>query len=720
MIRIDHVGSTDGTNGANGANGTHAVANGTSSNRPLGVLIIGAGIGGLTAAIALRKQGHDVQIFEQSAFSRETGAAIHLAPNTNGILRRLGIFAEEFGANPMEKMTEYTATGEITRTIDLREPNKEWQHAWLLAHRIELHNKLKTAATNPKESGSVQLITSSKVVNIDPVSATVALEDGTKIKGDLVIGADGVHSVARTVVAGDGYKPFGSGKSAFRFLVPRQLALEDPVTKPFAETQGNLLIWYGNDRRVVMYPTSDNSILNFVCIHPEAETSDDSGEGWDQTSNLEKLLQVYASFDPALLQLLKKADPLNIKIWTLLDMKVIPNWTKERLTLLGDAAHPFLPHQGQGAGVAIEDAATLAVVLPPGTKSEEVAERLSLYEEIRKERADKIQQFSRLAGADLDSQDKKDMYGFTNYNFGHDEWDNSSQRFREWQWKKIPNAYWRMPIAFGPMPGPRQTNMGLVRSGLESTFTTASIKFKTSRTMLQNLFPPGRRGWRFKSPGTVAYASFSQTTLNKMEWLGGSGYKHIGLYVHGVEYEKKDGSVVSGSYLPILFESLTDPIVSGREELGMPKLYTSVDVYRRSNSYRMRTGWEGALWGDFLLEGLTEVDPSTQTGSISGDVDAGILAYKYIPKAGRENKGVAAEEHVVWDPFDEATTTPRPQKTYIASRASFKIDPLDWEQLPTLYHVISRLAELPVYEIMGAKVVEGVGVPDVSTARPIE
>lgn len=324
-------------------------------------------------------------------------------------------------------MTEYTATGEITRTIDLREPNKEWQHvsinfvlrvsdsrklinfqAWLLAHRIELHNKLKTAATNPKESGSVQLRTSSKVVNIDPVSATVALEDGTKIKGDLVIGADGVHSVARTVVAGDGYKPFGSGKSAFRFLVPRQLALEDPVTKPFAETQGNLLIWYGNDRRVVMYPTSDNSILNFVCIHPEAETSDDSGEGWDQTSNLEKLLQVYASFDPALLQLLKKADPLNIKIWTLLDMKVIPNWTKERLTLLGDAAHPFLPHQGQGAGVAIEDAATLAVVLPPGTKSEEVAERLSLYEEIRKERADKIQQFSRLAGADLDSQDKKD------------------------------------------------------------------------------------------------------------------------------------------------------------------------------------------------------------------------------------------------------------------------------------------------------------------------
>ena len=77
-----------------------------------------------------------------------------------------------------------------------------------------------------------------------------------------------------------------------------------------------------------------------------------------------------------------------------------------------------------------------------------------------------------------------------------------------------------------------------------------------------------------------------------MEWLGGSGYRHIGLYIHGVEYVKKDGTTVHGSYLPILFESLTDPIVSGREELGMPKLYTAVDIYRRLTLYRIRTSWE--------------------------------------------------------------------------------------------------------------------------------
>jgi 2-polyprenyl-6-methoxyphenol hydroxylase-like FAD-dependent oxidoreductase len=705
-------------NGINGSNGTHLVVNGLSSTKPLSILIIGAGIGGLTAAIALRKQGHDVQIFEQSAFARETGAALHLAPNTNGILRRLGIFAETFGANRMERLTEYTAAGEQTRSIDLREPNKQWQHPWLLAHRIDLHNNLKLAALSPKANGTVNLKTSSKVVTIDAASASITLEDGTKIEGDVIIGADGVHSVARAYISGGGHKPFGSGKSAFRFLIPRQTALDDPITRQLVDTDGELSIWYANDRRVVLYQTSDNSVLNFVCIHPEAETSDEAGEGWNQVGNLDRLLQVYETFDPALLRLLSKAEPQSIKVWKLLDMKVIPSWTNEKLALLGDAAHPFLPHQGQGAGVAIEDAASLAVVLPLGTKSGKVAERLKLYEEIRKERADRIQEFSRIIGADLGAEAKHDMYEFTNYNFGHDEWDNSTQRFREWQWKRIPNAYWRMPIAFGPMPGPRQTHLGVVRESNHSTFTTASIKFKTSRTVLQNLFPPGRQGWRFKSPGTVAYASFSQTTLNKMEWLGGSGYKHIGLYIHGVEYVGKEG-IVSGSYMPILFESLTDPIVSGREELGMPKLYTSVDVYRRSSSYRIRTGWEGAFWGDFLLEGLEEVLVGSELGGISGEADNGILAYRYLPKAGFDNKGVAADESVIWDAFADATTTPRPQKIYKASKASFKIDALDWEQLPTLHHVISRLGELPVYEIIGAKVVEGVGVPDVSTARPM-
>lgn len=215
----------------------------------------------------------------------------------------------------------------------------------------------------------------------------------------------------------------------------------------------------------------------------------------------------------------------------------------------------------------------------------------------------------------------------------------------------------------------------------------------------------------------MAHATFSQTTLNNLGWLGGSGYNHIGLYIHGVEYTSEDGSVVKGAYLPVLFESLTDPIISGREELGMPKIYSSIDIYRRHTSYRVRTGWEGALWGDFLLQGLEEVDSSSSTEE--KPAEEALLTYKYLPTTGPENKGKAAEEYTVL--YDAVTdeTKPKIHKTYKAQKASFAIDPLDWEQLPTLHHVISRLAELPIYDIVEAKIVEGEGVPDLAGARPI-
>jgi hypothetical protein len=205
-----------------------------------------------------------------------------------------------------------------------------------------------------------------------------------------------------------------------------------------------------------------------------------------------------------------------------------------------------------------------------------------------------------------------------------------------------------------------------------------------------------------------------------MEWLGGSGYRHLGLYIHGVDYVKKDGTIISGTYMPLLFESLTDPIVSGREELGMPKLYSSIDIHRRSNSYRINTGWEGAIWGNFVWEGLEESNQAAESGKISGEDDDGILVYRYIPKVGRDSKGQAEAEYPVFVPYAEDFPTPRPQRVYKAKKPSFKIDSLDVDALPTLHHIISRMAELPVYEVVSGKVVEGVGVPDVAAARRIE
>ncbi|KAI7789009.1 fad binding domain protein [Diaporthe eres] len=692
---------------------------------PLKVIIIGAGIGGLSAAVGLRKNGHQVDLYEQSRFANETGAAVHLAPNANGLLRKWGIFAEDFGATLMQYMEERNEQGDKLKDMDLRGMNAQWQHPWHLSHRINLHEKLKKVATAEEGVGTpARLHTSSKIVSVDAEKGQVSLADGTTVTGDVILGADGIYSKSRSVIKET--KLFGSGKAAFRFLIPRQAGLDDPVTRPIVEKGNNLVIWYGADRRIVMYPCNDNKLLNFNCIHPENESHANASDEWNKEADFSQFLKVYENFDPALLALAKKVDPTSIKVWQLMDMEKLPTWTQGKLALLGDAAHPFTPHQGQGAGQAIEDAATISVVLPRGTPPQAVSDRLKLYEKIRYDRAHQIQEYSRQAGKDwIDGKAQIDMMAYTAYNFGHDEFDNSENIFKRWKWSLKPNMYWRMPTAFGPFPGPRQDAYGRsLQEGLQRTFSTVSVKFKTSRTYLETLFP--NSSFRFKSPASVCQASISMTELDKMAWLGGNGYRHIGLYIHGVEYVKKDGSTIAGTYMPVLFESLTDPIVSGREELGMPKLFCDVDVHRRSGSVRVAASWRGAKFIDLAVTDLVEDDPASEAGTIGGEADHGILVWRYIPAVGRP--GVSDAEYAVVVPHAEEepkATVTKVRRAPLAGQgkkagAKIEIDGLDWEALPTLHHVAGALAQVPIYEIVGAKVVEGTGVPDVSAARRIE
>ncbi|KAJ5765329.1 hypothetical protein N7520_004888 [Penicillium odoratum] len=686
-------------------------------NPGLRILIVGAGIGGLTAAIALRQQGHHVEIFERSRFANEIGAAIHLSPNANGVLLRLGIDATKFGAVHTELLREYKPSGEPVHITNVKETDI-WRHRWLLVHRAHFHEGLKAAAIGAGKGKPAILHTASKIVDLDPHNATLTLENGEIVQGDVLIGADGVHSLTRTKLSDK--KPYSSGKNAFRFLISRQQALDDPETNSIARDFGAVDMWDSSDRRVVIYPCANNDLLNFVCIHPEELTTiETGGDSYNQQISTATLLDVFKDFNPQVRKLLEKADPQTLKLWPLLDMDTLPSWVEGRLAALGDAVHPFLPYRASGGAMAIEDAVSLSVMLSGDITASDVPERLKIYQKARHERATTIQQMTRESVRLISPERTMQMVG---YIYGHDEFDHSAQVLRKHLWSQNPHMYWRQPIVFGPMPGPRQDHMGRDRAlkSLESTFVTASVKFKTSRTLLQNLFPSDR--YSFISPSTVARASFSQTTLGGMDWLGGGGYRHIGLYIHGVQYTKENGEVLKGTYMPILFESLADPIVSGREELGMPKLYTAIDIHERNSSYRLQTSWQGAVWGHFEFEDLEDQDPAADKGTIGGEDDDGILVYRYMPKVGKSTKGEAEAEYPVFVPHAQESKVVPSKVTRLrrTKNAKVEINGLDWDALPTLHHVVSRLAEIPIDEVIDAKITEGRGVPDVSSAQRIE
>ncbi|KAI7345372.1 FAD/NAD(P)-binding domain-containing protein [Hortaea werneckii] len=595
------------------------------------------------------------------------------------------------------------------------------------------------ATDSDRKGAPAKLHLACRVKSVDPESATITLEDGSEFHGDLLIGADGVHSRTRASIPGGDKKPFDSGKSAFRFLIPTETLKADPRIAGYI-TPSTLTMWIGEDRRLVMYPCMDNTQMNFVCIHPskESEVEGTNEADWQKTGSKERMLQIYDSFHTSCKSIIEKAE--QPKIWKLLDMDKMPTFIHKRLAVMGDAAHPFLPHQGQGGGQAIEDAVSLAVVLPLGTLPEEVSERLQIYNRCRYERAHKIQDFTRTAGKDaseLAAEGKKlDMHEYQAYNFCHDAWDYTNAALKDHLVSKDKIVRFRSPLSFGPSPGPRRP-IGLdpSHSAIQSlqksnpeAFTTYSVRFQTSRTYLQNMLPPG---FDFATPGTKVYASICCTTLDNMAWLGGKGYNHCGLYIHGVSYTKRDGSKLHGTYLPVLFENLTDPIITGRSELGMPKLFAYINVAPGSNesSCNISLSWRGAEFGNIEIASLAEDDSPMVSGTAHAEPqrgpgppppppEQGLFVYRYVPAVGEPGKADA--EYPVFVPKADPQPGSAAPQSLKSTKARLQFSACDWQSLPTLHHIARDLAEIPIYGIEEAKLTKGYGVDDVSGARRIE
>lgn len=375
----------------------------------LKVLVIGAGIGGLSAAIALRQQGHQVEIYEKSRLASEVGAAVHCAPNCTALLNRMGIYPETFGATRYESIKFHDKNTNVLFSSRPSEAERShWQAEYFLLHRIDLHTALKERALSDDGPGTpATLHTASGVTDVDCDTATITLADGTQITGDLVVAADGIHSRARKAVTGRHVPLFTSGKCGYRWLTPTSALREDAETKIFAEETGQCVQVGGENsngdfRRIVFYPCSDNKIMNAIAFVPTAEVGpvQKGLSGYNQSANRGKLIHHFEGFSSPVIRMLEKAPADEVMLWDLLDMEVLPSFVKGRVLLLGDAAHPFLPYMGQGAAQAVEDAAALGVCLPAGTSAAEVPERVRIWEQCRKERADYVQEVTRIRGRD--------------------------------------------------------------------------------------------------------------------------------------------------------------------------------------------------------------------------------------------------------------------------------------------------------------------------------
>lgn len=334
------------------------------------VAIIGGGIGGLAAALALERRGAETIVCEQSAELSEIGAGINLTPNAVKALRALGLDGEteaigwgsEFLVIRSWKSGRYISQirrGDFRRTFGA--PN-------LTVHRADLLNVLSGAL----KTTEIRLGARCVAVDAGARGATARFADGSAVEADIVVGADGIHSAVRGSLFG-ALEPRFTGCICWRGMVPA-----DAVPPDINTEDGT--IWMGPHGHVVHYRVRRGELLNIVAhIDSDAWTE----ESWTRQCGVEEVMETYAKWNPALTRLY----PLSTRWykWALYDREPLEIWSKGRATLLGDSAHSMLPYLGQGAGMAIEDAVVLAAMV--ARHADDLSAALTAYERIRAPRA---------------------------------------------------------------------------------------------------------------------------------------------------------------------------------------------------------------------------------------------------------------------------------------------------------------------------------------------
>lgn len=368
------------------------------SSNPLSIAILGSGLGGLSAAISLRRAGHSVTLYERYDFGGEVGASLSVASNGSRFLEEWEIDIPSAKPVILKNLIRHDwKTGEVEGTYSLGDYRERFGTDYNNFHRIDLHRHLKEVALSDKGKGQPAVLrTWHKAVGLDAEAGRVTFENGSEATHDVVICADGIRSVMREQlgVTAD-FVP--STSCCYRCIISadklRELGLDEFLENNAIEFWGG----YGIEK-IVMSACSDNNVVSCYCFYP-AHKNDVTEDGWNISTTGENLAATFPDLDERMRTLFLNAE--DIKIWRLYNHKPYPYWAKGRCALLGDAAHPMMPDQSQGACMAIEDAGAIGIVFSEKYSNFSVEDRLKLYELERRPRATRLQEVSKLARENL-------------------------------------------------------------------------------------------------------------------------------------------------------------------------------------------------------------------------------------------------------------------------------------------------------------------------------
>ena len=352
------------------------------------IAIIGAGIGGMTAAVTLAKKGVKVSIFEQAPELSEVGAGLTITPNATKGLMYLGLEKQmkEVGMAHKQQGVRHFETGEMIVPLERGEKMLEKYGAYQFqAHRADVHDVL---IDELKLHNSNTIYTNHELIDLNEKNNSVELvfSNNETYEVDFVIGADGNRSAVRKIILGDDDPQF-AGYVAWRGLVPVELLGEDD----FDECGASAFIAPG--RVFARYLVRNGELYNYVAFLATDEWAE---EGWAIPSKVDIVMDIFSDYNQQVKNIIAATPANDLFKWGIFAREPVSKWSTKNITLLGDAAHPLEPFMGQGASLAIEDGVVLGRIIEDSESSDEIVSR---YEAARIERAHFVTEHSKRAGA---------------------------------------------------------------------------------------------------------------------------------------------------------------------------------------------------------------------------------------------------------------------------------------------------------------------------------